>query len=86
MRYVLAAILTCAIGAPAASAFPTVSPASVSASKAGSIVQVAKRSSNSSSSNRSSSSNSSGNRSRSQRQSRSGGDGGIHPLVGSGGY
>ena len=44
MRYVLAAIFVCALGMPAASALQTVSPNSVSMSKAGSIVMVAKRS------------------------------------------
>jgi hypothetical protein len=34
MRYVLAAIFVCAVGMPAASALPTVSPNSVSVSKA----------------------------------------------------
>ena len=43
MRYVLAAIFVCAVGMPAASALPTVSPNSVSVSKADPIVQVVKR-------------------------------------------
>jgi hypothetical protein len=44
MRYILSAILACALGMPAASALPVFSANSVSLSKAGSIVQVAKRS------------------------------------------
>jgi len=43
MRYVLAAIFVCAVGMPAASALQTVSPNSVSVSKADPIVQVVKR-------------------------------------------
>jgi hypothetical protein len=71
MRIILAAIFVCAIGLPAASALPTAGPDPVSVSKADSIVHVAKRS-----------------RASSSRRSRgaSGGSGGIHPLVGSGGY
>jgi hypothetical protein len=69
MRYVLAAIFVCAVGMPAASALPTVSPNSLSALKADPVVQVVKR-----------------NRAPSRRHSRSSGGGGIHPLVGSGGY
>lgn len=46
MRYVLAVILVCAAGMPAASALPNAgpNPVSVSASKADSIAPVAKRS------------------------------------------
>ncbi len=73
MRYVLAAIFICAVSMPAASALPTLKPNSLSASKENPIEQAAKRS-----------------RPRAPRHSRSsgsaGGDGGIHPLVGSGGY
>jgi len=43
MRYVLAVMFVCAVGMPAASALPTVSPNSVSVSKADPIVQVKKR-------------------------------------------
>jgi hypothetical protein len=43
MRCVLAAILICALGAPTALALPTVSPASLVVSKAGPLLQVAKR-------------------------------------------
>jgi hypothetical protein len=43
MRYVLAAIFICAAGMPAASALPTVSPNSVSVSKADPRVQVVRR-------------------------------------------
>lgn len=43
MRYVLAAILVCAVGAPAASALPAGGPKSVSLTLADPIVQVAKR-------------------------------------------
>lgn len=43
MRYVLAAILICTVGIPAASALPTVSPNALSLSKTSSFVQVAKR-------------------------------------------
>lgn len=70
MRYVFAAIIICAIGAPAASAMPTPKPDHLAVSNAH-VTQVAKKS-----------------RAASQRQSRGGGggDGGIHPLVGSGGY
>jgi hypothetical protein len=41
MRYVLAVILACAVGAPAACAFPAFSPGSLSLSKAGPIAQTA---------------------------------------------
>ena len=70
MRYILAAIFVCAVGMPAASALPTVSPNSLSVSKANPITHVGKR-------NRS-------HRTHSQHHGRS--DGGIHPLVGSGDY
>jgi hypothetical protein len=43
MRYVLVAIFVCAVGMPAASAFPTVSPASLSLSKAEPVAQPVKR-------------------------------------------
>jgi hypothetical protein len=72
MRYFLAAILVCAIGAPAAVALPTVNPGALSLSKGDSVVQVAKRSASKPQAKKSKSSG--------------GGDGGIHPLVGSGGY
>jgi hypothetical protein len=42
MRYVLAVIFVCALGAPAACALPTVGSNLVAASKANTIVQVAK--------------------------------------------
>ncbi|MGA2638452.1 hypothetical protein [Methylocella sp.] len=41
MRYVLATIFVCTVGMPAASALPTVSPNSLSASKADPMVQAA---------------------------------------------
>lgn len=68
MRYVFAAIIICAIGAPAVSAMPAPKSDHHAVSNAH-VTQVAKKS-----------------RPASQRQSRGGGDGGIHPLVGSGGY
>ncbi len=40
MRYVLVAIFVCAVGMPAASALPTVSPNSLSLSKADPIAQA----------------------------------------------
>ena len=43
MRYVLVAIFVCAVGMPAASALPTVSPNSLSLSKAGPVAQPIKR-------------------------------------------
>jgi hypothetical protein len=43
MRYVLAVIFVCAVGMPAASALPMVSPNSLSVSKANPIAQVVKR-------------------------------------------
>jgi hypothetical protein len=43
MRYVLATIFVCTVGMPAASALPTVSPNSVSVSKADPLVQVVRR-------------------------------------------
>jgi hypothetical protein len=72
MRYVLATIFVCTIGMPAASALPTDSPNSLSASKADPMVQVVRR-------NRPHS-----HRPHSHRHSRSGD--GIRPLVGSGDY
>lgn len=78
MRYVLAAIFVCAVGMPAASALPTVSPNSRSVLKASPIVQVVKR--KRPHSHRDSRS---GDGIR-HRHSRSGN--GIHPLVGSGDY
>jgi hypothetical protein len=71
MRYFLAAILICAIGAPAAFALPTVNPGALSLSKGEPIVQVAKRSAS---------------KPQAKKSKSGGGDGGIHPLVGSGGY
>lgn len=67
MRYVFAAIIICAIGAPAASAMPAPKSDHLAVSNA-QVTQVAKKSRPA------------------PRQSRGGGDGGIHPLVGSGGY
>jgi hypothetical protein len=43
MRYVLAAIFACAVGMPAASALPTVSPNSLSVLKGNPMVQVVRR-------------------------------------------
>jgi hypothetical protein len=43
MRYILAVIFVCAVGMPAASALPTVSPNSLSVLKANPIVHVVKR-------------------------------------------
>lgn len=74
MRYFLAAILICAIGAPAASALTpaALTPAALSLSKEDSVQKVAKRSSGKPQA----------------KKSKSGGNAGsgIHPLVGSGGY
>jgi hypothetical protein len=70
MRYVLVAIFVCAVGAPAASALPAVSPDSLSLSKTGAIEQAAAKKA----------------RPRAHRQSRGSSAGGIHPLVGSGDY
>jgi hypothetical protein len=67
---ILAAIFVCAIGLPAASALPTAGLNVVSASVADPVVHVAKRARTSSPS----------------RRSRAAASGGIHPLVGSGGY
>jgi len=78
MRYVLATIFVFTVGMPAASALPTVSPNSVSVSKADPLVQVVRR--NRPHSHRDSRS---GDGIR-HRHSRSGN--GIHPLVGSGDY
>ena len=71
MRYVLATIFVCTVGMPAASALPTVSPNSLSASKGNPMVQEVRR-------------NRPHSYRHSHRHSRSGG--GIHPLVGSGDY
>ena len=79
MRYVLATIFVCTVGMPAASALPTISPNSVSVSKADPLVQVVRR--NRPHSHRHSRSGDSIR----HRHSRSGDDG-IHPLVGSGDY
>ncbi|HXY57091.1 MAG TPA: hypothetical protein VEH76_00765 [Methylocystis sp.] len=71
MRHVLAAIFILAIGAPAASALPTIGASSVTAVKASPIEQAAAKR----------------GRTHAQRHSKSrGGAGGIHPLVGSGDY
>jgi hypothetical protein len=70
MRYVLAVMLACAVGAPAANAFPAFSPNSLSLSKAGSIAQTATKRSHA----------------RVSRRGRGRSLGGIHPLVGSGDY
>jgi hypothetical protein len=70
MRYILAAILLCALEMPAASALPVVGANQVAVSKADLFAQVAKRSR--SHPRRSSRNNNSAN--------------GIHPLVGSGDY
>jgi hypothetical protein len=71
MRFFLAAILFCAIGAPAASALPTVNTVALGASKDSVVVQVAKRSAT---------------KPQAKKSKSGGGDSGIHPLVGSGGY
>lgn len=71
MRYCLAAVLLCVIGAPAASALPAASPGAVSLSTGDAIIEVAKRSAS---------------KPQVKRSKKGGGDGGIHPLVGSGGY
>jgi len=71
MRYVLAAILVGALGAPLDSALPAASPVSPVASKAGPLLQVAKRTC--------------AHAARRSRSS-GGAAGGIHPLVGSGEY
>jgi len=78
MRYVLAAIFVCAVGMPAASALPTVSPNSVSVSKADPLVQAVGRHRPHPYRHARS-----GNGIR-HRHARS--DDGIHPLVGSGDY
>lgn len=74
MRYFLAAILICAIGAPAAYALPTVSPGALSLSSGDAILKVAKRGASKPPAKKSKSSGGGSS------------DGGIHPLVGSGGY
>jgi len=71
MRYVLATIFVCTVGMPAASALPTVSPNSLSLSKAEPIAQPVKRARP---------------HARRQSRGASAGAGGIHPLVGSGDY
>jgi len=73
MRYVLAAILVCAIGAPAALALPSVSPEALGLSKADPVLQVAKRSS-------------APKQQAKKSKSSSSASSGIHPLVGSGEY
>jgi hypothetical protein len=70
MRYVLAAILVCAVGMPAASALPKGGSSSLSVSKGSPIVEAAKRARSASS--------------RRSRGGRAGN--GIHPLAGSAGY
>ncbi|WP_296714581.1 hypothetical protein [Rhodoblastus sp.] len=70
MRYVLAVILACAVGVPAAHAFPTFSPNAVSLSKTDPIAQTATKRGHA----------------RVSRRGRSRSLGGIHPLVGSGDY
>jgi len=79
MRYVLAAIFVGAVGMPAASALPTVSPNYVSVSKPDPRVQVVRR--NRPRSHRHSRSGDSIRHGHSRS-----GDNGIHPLVGSGDY
>lgn len=75
MRYVLAAMLICAVGVPAASALPTAGLRPVLTKKADSFIQAAKHD------------RQPAKRQPSKRSSRnSGGAGGIHPLVGSGDY
>ncbi len=71
MRYVLVAIFVCAVGMPAASALPTVSPNSLSLSKAEPVAHPVKRARP---------------HARRQSRGASAGAGGIHPLVGSGDY
>jgi hypothetical protein len=74
MRYFLAAIFVCAIGAPVASALPAPAPGALSVSNEDSILQVAKRG---------------GGKPQAAKKSKSGGNSsssGIHPLVGSGDY
>ena len=79
MRFILAALFIWAASMSAPSALPTVSPNSVSVSKADPRVQIVRR-------NRPHARVQvvSRNRPHSHRHSRSGD--GIHPLVGSGGY
>ncbi|WP_442754295.1 hypothetical protein ACNHKD_15045 [Methylocystis sp. JAN1] len=72
MRYFLAAILACAVGAPAASALPAVSHGALSLSKGDGVLQVAKRSASKPQAKKT--------------KSGGGASSGIHPLVGSGGY
>jgi hypothetical protein len=80
MRYVLAMIIACALGVPAASALPAASPKSVAASQADQIAQVAKRGARQQQSQRQNRSGAGGS------NSGGGNTGGIHPLVGSGDY
>lgn len=83
MRYVLAAILIGALGAPAASALPAVNLKSASATQADPIAQVAKRGKpQAQRQNR----GSGGANNNSSNNSGGGNTGGIHPLVGSGDY
>lgn len=75
MPYFLAAILIGALGAPAASALPSISPHSLATSKADPIIQAAAKRKPAPS------------RSSSKRGNSGGGaSSGIHPLVGSGEY
>lgn len=75
MRYVLAAMFIFAVGVPAASALPTASLRPVLTMKADGFVQTAKHD------------RQPAKRQTSKRSGRkSGGAGGIHPLVGSGDY
>jgi len=70
MRYLLAAIFVCALGMPAASALPAAGAADALVLTKASPIEQI------------------GKRAAKPRakRSKSGGDGGIHPLVGSGGY
>lgn len=70
MRYLLA-ILICALGADAALALPASNRDALGMSADNSVVQIAKRG---------------GGKQQAKKSKNSGGDGGIHPLVGSGGY
>ncbi|PPD43611.1 MAG: hypothetical protein CTY15_09625 [Methylocystis sp.] len=77
MRYVLAAILVCAIGAPAAYALPTAGANAVSISTAAPIVQTGAKRKAPPPAPAKSSKKSGGSSNASS---------GIHPLVGSGEY
>lgn len=77
MRYLLAAMLFCAIGAPAASALPSAAPGALSLSKTDLFQQVAKRGGAPKQQQAKKSKESKGSSSASS---------GIHPLVGSGEY